>query len=173
MLGSKKMKTTIDGKNAELTTLGVCATCPSKKETNFYSSDGWDRMVDWVCAEKENKKIANAVEWHEEKRVQLPVWCPRTTIKAVEKEFVYILQINDFLPKSFTSESFAFEAVLDFINRKHKDINVASITNFNTLNVILNKVKVREFKYTLSVSYTNELIPEHENIASIVSRYRQ
>ena len=56
-----------------------CGDCPFKKETNYQSSDGWDRMVDWVCEKKNDKKIAGAVEWHEEKDVKIPDWCPLLT----------------------------------------------------------------------------------------------
>ena len=64
-----------------------CSQCPYKNETNFYSTDGWDRMCDWVCEKlKDNKtglpmKIQGSVEWHEEKTIQIPDWCPLTNNK--------------------------------------------------------------------------------------------
>lgn len=54
----------------------TCRTCPNRKSTNFWSSDGWDRMEDWVCKLKNEKKIAGAVEWHEENKIPVPEWCP-------------------------------------------------------------------------------------------------
>ncbi len=52
-----------------------CNQCPKKDERNQWSSDGFDRMVDWHCTEA-NRKIAGAVEWHEEKKIKIPDWCP-------------------------------------------------------------------------------------------------
>ena len=56
--------------------LPKCKICKNKLETNFWSSDGWDRMEDWVCKIMENKKIAGSVEWHEEDKIETPDWCP-------------------------------------------------------------------------------------------------
>jgi hypothetical protein len=53
-----------------------CSKCPHKESTNFWSSDGWDRMEDWICKLSNNKKIAGAVEWHEERKIKIPNWCP-------------------------------------------------------------------------------------------------
>lgn len=62
-------KITLDIKN--------CKECPHFKATNQWSSDGWDRMEDWMCTKVEpNQKIAGAVEWHEEKKIKIPEWCP-------------------------------------------------------------------------------------------------
>ena len=65
-----------------------CRECPHKNATNFYSTDGWDRMEDWECkllpGETEgnvNKKIQGAVEWHEESKIGQPDWCPLGEIK--------------------------------------------------------------------------------------------
>lgn len=54
-----------------------CADCPFLSKENQWSSDGWDRMEDWIC-KKHNppKKIQGAVEWHEEKDIEVPEWCP-------------------------------------------------------------------------------------------------
>lgn len=55
----------------------TCKDCPFRKSTNFWSSDGWDRMEDWVCTKHpEEKRIAGSVEWHEEKNIKVPDWCP-------------------------------------------------------------------------------------------------
>jgi len=52
-----------------------CKQCPLFYTTNQYSTDGFDRMEDWMC-KKANKKIRGAVEWHEEKDIKIPDWCP-------------------------------------------------------------------------------------------------
>lgn len=51
-----------------------CTGCPFFERTNPWSSDGWDRMEDWMC-KKSNKKIASSVEWHEESKISIPDWC--------------------------------------------------------------------------------------------------
>jgi hypothetical protein len=54
-----------------------CGGCPHKVEKNLYSSDGWDRIIDWFCSKTEpHTKIQGAVEWHEEKHIVIPDWCP-------------------------------------------------------------------------------------------------
>lgn len=53
-----------------------CKNCPHMKETNFYSTDGWDQMYDWICTKANGKTIAGAVEWHEESKITIPDWCP-------------------------------------------------------------------------------------------------
>jgi hypothetical protein len=52
-----------------------CKECPHFKTANQWSSDGWDRMEDWMCT-KADKKIQGGVEWHEESKIQIPDWCP-------------------------------------------------------------------------------------------------
>lgn len=52
-----------------------CRSCPHFDTRNQWSSDGWDRMEDWWCT-KTDKKIRGAVEWHEEKDIKIPEWCP-------------------------------------------------------------------------------------------------
>jgi hypothetical protein len=54
-----------------------CKECPNFKTGNQWSSDGWDRMVDWVCeATGEDRIIQGDVEWYEESKIQIPEWCP-------------------------------------------------------------------------------------------------
>ena len=71
-----------------------CKQCPFFKTTNEWSSDGWDRMEDWICTKHpensspvrikgyiqindgKGKLIQSCVEWHEEKKIQIPQWCP-------------------------------------------------------------------------------------------------
>lgn len=33
-----------------------CLQCPHRKEANPWSSDGWDRMIDWICTLANDKK---------------------------------------------------------------------------------------------------------------------
>ena len=80
-----------------------CMKCPHMRETNQYSSDSWDSMVDWVCVQhcsntlssgeqiKQGKEIAGAVEWHEESKVEIPEWCPISLESLREKKLKGIL----------------------------------------------------------------------------------
>ncbi len=43
--------------------ISSCKQCPNFSEANPWSSDGWDRMIDWVC-KKNGQKIQGAVERH-------------------------------------------------------------------------------------------------------------
>lgn len=52
-----------------------CKKCPHFKITGTSSTDGWDRGEDWHCS-KADKPIAGFVEWHEEKEIKIPGWCP-------------------------------------------------------------------------------------------------
>lgn len=52
-----------------------CSKCPHFYTGNQYSTDGWDRMEDWMC-KKADRKIRGSVEWHEEKGIKIPDWCP-------------------------------------------------------------------------------------------------
>ncbi len=59
-----------------------CSQCPNKDTGNYYSTDGFDRMEDWLCKVTMDpetaapRKIAASVEWHEEKDIKIPDWCP-------------------------------------------------------------------------------------------------
>ena len=55
-----------------------CKLCPHFDTANQWSSDGWDRMEDWICAHPScnPKKIQGCVEWHEESKIPIPDWCP-------------------------------------------------------------------------------------------------
>ena len=44
-----------------------CKECPHFKTGNQWSSDGWDRMEDWICG-KENKKIQDS--WWELRKMR-------------------------------------------------------------------------------------------------------
>jgi hypothetical protein len=56
--------------------LKSCKECPYFKTANQWSSDGWDRMEDWICTKMNDKKIQGAVEWYEESKIKIPDWCP-------------------------------------------------------------------------------------------------
>lgn len=72
-----------------------CKECPHFTTANQWSSDGWDRMEDWICQkhnenkapirngkgdiisyERKGKIISSCVEWHEESKIEIPEWCP-------------------------------------------------------------------------------------------------
>jgi hypothetical protein len=55
--------------------INSCKQCPYFKIGTPYSTDGWDRMEDWICT-KANKTIQGGVEWYEESRISIPKWCP-------------------------------------------------------------------------------------------------
>lgn len=59
-----------------------CKSCPHFYIDNEYSTDGFDRMEDWNC-KKVNRKIQGAVEWHEERKIKIPEWCPIATIESI------------------------------------------------------------------------------------------
>lgn len=52
-----------------------CKECPHFKEGHRQSTDGFDSGHDWYC-KKARKQIAGFVEWHEEKKIPIPKWCP-------------------------------------------------------------------------------------------------
>lgn len=56
--------------------LKSCKQCPKFKTGNQWSSDGWDRMEDWICTELNDRIISGSVEWHEEDKIKIPDWCP-------------------------------------------------------------------------------------------------
>jgi len=68
-------------KNLAFVPITSCKQCPHFKTANPWSSDGFDHMEDWTCTEAGNKKIQGAVEWHEERKIQIPTWCPLTSSK--------------------------------------------------------------------------------------------
>jgi hypothetical protein len=69
-----------------------CKECPHFKTANPWSSDGWDRMEDWICSKAE-KTIQKAVEWHEENGIEIPDWCPITTNSTLsENDKIEILE---------------------------------------------------------------------------------
>lgn len=97
-----------------------CKKCPSKKETNFWSSDGWDRMSDWVC-DAANKTIAKSVEWHN--NIAIPDWCPilKKDTEETKRELVFLVTItepNSIKNKIFSSEALVLEALsLFYLNQ--------------------------------------------------------
>ena len=55
-----------------------CKECKHFNATNQFSTDGWDSLEDWMCNHPTvgEKKIQGGVEWHEEKKISIPEWCP-------------------------------------------------------------------------------------------------
>lgn len=54
----------------------TCKQCPHFTTANQWSSDGWDRMEDWVCTKSQpHRVISRSVEWHEESKIEIPEWC--------------------------------------------------------------------------------------------------
>ena len=64
-------------KKRALLEITTCRDCTHFKEGHAQSTDddGFDRGHDWHCT-KADKIIAGFVEWHEEKKVEIPNWCP-------------------------------------------------------------------------------------------------
>jgi len=50
--------------------------CPHFKEERMYTSDSWEMAFNWFCKKANNRKIQGYVEWHEEKKIKIPDWCP-------------------------------------------------------------------------------------------------
>ena len=69
--------------------LPSCSQCPAHETNNQWSSDGWDRMEDWVCKDVMDtdtgkpKKVMGSVEWHD--KVPIPDWCPRRLDNVIKK----------------------------------------------------------------------------------------
>lgn len=154
-----------------------CSSCPNKVETNPFSSDGWDRMVDWICIAAEDKKIAGAVEWRD--KVQTPHWCPLHKSTETPREHVFLVTLDeiylsgDRFPLSeerrriFSSESHALEALIEeykkFANRldqKDKESKLAifdDITKISTISDFQTAVsQVGWFSFSIKEIYINE-----------------
>lgn len=57
--------------------INSCRECPFFKTSNEWSSDGFDKMQDWICTKlNPNKKIKTNVEWFEYSKINVPEWCP-------------------------------------------------------------------------------------------------
>ncbi len=55
--------------------ISSCLRCPFLVKGPFESTDGFDRGQNWYCGKSDNKKIVGFVEWHEEKKIEIPQWC--------------------------------------------------------------------------------------------------
>lgn len=69
-----------------------CQKCEYFKTGNFHSTDSWDRMEDWMCKKSDNRIIAGSVEWHEEKYIEIPDWCPISKSALRDKKIDKILE---------------------------------------------------------------------------------
>ena len=59
--------------------LKSCRQCPFFKEERMYTEDSCEIPYNWFCKKENGKKIAGYVEWHEEKSIKIPDWCPLLT----------------------------------------------------------------------------------------------
>lgn len=62
--------------NVASLTITNCRQCPFHSQERYYTSDSFETAFNWYCTKKRKKKVAGYVEWHEEKDVQIPDWCP-------------------------------------------------------------------------------------------------
>ena len=53
-----------------------CKKCPHFNEERMYTSDSFELAFDWFCKKADNRKIQGYVEWHEERKIKIPDWCP-------------------------------------------------------------------------------------------------
>lgn len=59
-----------------------CRDCPFHRSQRHYTDDSFEMAYDWFCTKvndpdtQQPKKVAGYVEWHEEKDVKVPEWCP-------------------------------------------------------------------------------------------------
>ena len=83
--------------------INSCLKCPHLKETPYPTSDSFERPSYWWCCHKDVKvvnetestedyrrgndvlmkarKIQGYVEWHEERKIKIPGWCPLPNIE--------------------------------------------------------------------------------------------
>lgn len=54
----------------------TCKECPYLETKRMYTDDSFEHAKDWFCKKENGKKIERYVEWHEEKDVEIPDWCP-------------------------------------------------------------------------------------------------
>lgn len=56
-----------------------CQKCPFLEQKRHYTADSFETAFNWYCKKKNNKQIAGYVDWHEERDVEIPDWCPLLT----------------------------------------------------------------------------------------------
>ena len=84
-----------------ITNITTCQKCPHFESSRYYTSDSWEHASYWWCKhphveevecddkrdERERiaitntgynkaRKIQGYVEWHDEDRIKIPIWCP-------------------------------------------------------------------------------------------------
>jgi hypothetical protein len=66
--------------NTEMTTIKIeinsCKDCPHFEQKRYYTDDSFELAYDWHCKKEDGRKIQGYVEWHEEKHIKIPEWCP-------------------------------------------------------------------------------------------------
>lgn len=53
-----------------------CKECPFFERKRFWTEDSFEEAYDWHCKKMDDMKIQGYVEWHEEKSIEIPEWCP-------------------------------------------------------------------------------------------------
>jgi len=54
-----------------------CKECPHFDSKRHYTADSWEHVENWFCTHNNTKvKIAEYVEWTDEKHLSVPEWCP-------------------------------------------------------------------------------------------------
>lgn len=60
-----------------VTVIKSCKDCPHFSEERMYTADSFEMPFNWFCNQTgEKRKIRGYVEWHEEDKIKIPVWCP-------------------------------------------------------------------------------------------------
>lgn len=54
----------------------TCKDCPFVDIKPHYTSDSFEHASNWFCKKSRGKKIEGYIDWHEEKSVKIPKWCP-------------------------------------------------------------------------------------------------
>jgi len=136
---TRKLPNIVDNnQTSEKKGLTHCKSCSHKKETNHWSSDGWDRMCDWVCSAADNKQIAESVEWKDEKHIKVPAWCPIIPATETAREVAYIVKIVYKIKPQYrvcSSKAMGVEILVDFIRRV-----VIPETMNNSMNILMKEL---------------------------------
>ena len=56
--------------------INSCKECPHFNSKRYYTADSFEDAFNWYCKKADNRKIQEYVEWHEEKHIKIPEWCP-------------------------------------------------------------------------------------------------
>ena len=56
--------------------INSCQDCPFFSKERYYTEDSFEHAYNCHCNNTVKTKIQGFVEWHEEKSIQIPEWCP-------------------------------------------------------------------------------------------------